>query len=137
MHITESELEKLIKDLLKIHFIYVAKEDSQKVDDYLKNLTLFTKQTPIFTQTKSIPIHCYIQNVEVSSNSFKNRFIEKGSCKVKRHYANGTNDECSWKITTHPHQISFSKDSNLFGNLRSKRWYRDKAKSLRLIELIL
>lgn len=137
MHITKSELEKLIKDLLKIHFIYVAKEDSQKVDDYLKNLTLFTEQTPIFTQTKSIPIHCYIQNVEVSSNSFKNRFIEKGSCKVKRHYENGTNDECSWEITTHPHQISFSKDSNLFGNLRSKRWYRDKAKSLRLIELIL
>lgn len=137
MHITKSELEKLIKDLLNIHFIYVAKEDSQEVDDYLKNLTLFTKQTPIFTQTKSIPIHCYIQNVEVSSNSFKNRFIEKGSCKVKRHYKNGTNDECSWKITTHPHQIPFSKASNLFGNLRTKRWYRDKAKSLRLIELIL
>lgn len=137
MHITDSELENLIKDLLKIHFIYVAKEDCQKVDDYLKNLTLFKKQTPIFTQTKSIPIRCYIQNVEVSSNSFKNRFIKKGSCKVKRHYENGTNDECSWKITTHPHQISFSKDSNLFGNLRSKRWYRDKAKYLRLIELIL
>lgn len=137
MHITESELEKLIKDLLKIHFIYVAKEDSQEVDDYLKNLTLFTKQTPIFTQTKSIPIHCYIQNKEVSPKSFKNHFIKVGSCKVKRHYENGTNDECSWKITTHPHQISFSKDSNLFGNLRTKRWYRNKAKSLRLIELIL
>ncbi len=137
MHITKSELEKLIKDLLKIHFIYVAKEDSQEVDDYLKNLTLFTKQTPIFTQTKSIPIHCYIQNVEVSSDSFKNRFIQKGSCKIKRYYKNGTNDECSWKITTHPHQISFSKDSNLFGNIRAKKWYRDKAKSLHLIELIL
>lgn len=137
MHITKSELEKLIKDLLKIHFIYVAKEDSQEVDDYLKNLTLFTKQTPIFTQTKSIPIHCYIQNKEVSSDSFKNRFIQKGSCKVKRHYKNGTNDECSWEITNNPNQISFSKDSDLFGNIRSKRWYRDKAKSLRLIELIL
>ena len=130
MHITESELEKLIKDLLKIHFIYVAKEDRKEVDDYLKNLTLFTPTT-------SIPIHCYIQNKEVSSNSFKNLFIEKGSCKVKRHYKNGTNDECSWKITTHPHQIPFSKASDLFGNLRTKRWYRDKAKSLRLIELIL
>lgn len=130
MHITDSELEKLIKDLLKIHFIYVAKEDSEKVDDYLKNLTLFTPKT-------SIPIHCYIQDEKVSPKSFKNHFIKVGSCKVKRHYENGTNDECSWKITTHPHQISFSKDSNLFGNLRTKRWYRDKAKSLRLIELIL
>lgn len=130
MHITDSELEKLIKDLLKIHFIYVAKEDSEKVDDYLKNLTLFTPRT-------SIPIHCYIQDEEVTTESFKNHFIKVGSCKVKRHYENGTNDECSWKITTHPHQISFSKDSNLFGNLRTKRWYRDKAKSLRLIELIL
>lgn len=137
MHITKSELEKLIKDLLKIHFIYVAKEDSQKVDDYLKNLTLFTKQTPIFTQTKSIPIHCYIQNVEVSSNSFKNRFIEKGSCKVKRHYENGTDDETSWKIATHPNQIPFNKNSNLFGNVRAKGWYRKKVNSLRLIELIL
>lgn len=130
MHITDSELEKLIKDLLKIHFIYVAKEDSEKVDDYLKNLTLFTPKT-------SIPIHCYIQDEEVTTESFKNHFIKVGSCKVKRYYRNGTNDECSWKITTHPHQISFSKDSNLFGNLRTKRWYRDKAKSLRLIELIL
>lgn len=130
MHITESELEKLIKDLLKIHFIYVAKEDSEKVDDYLKNLTLFTPRT-------SIPIHCYIQDEEVTTESFKNHFIKVGSCKVKRYYRNGTDDECSWKITTHPHQISFSKDSNLFGNLRTKRWYRDKAKSLRLIELIL
>lgn len=130
MHITESELEKLIKDLLKIHFIYVAKEDSEKVDDYLKNLTLFTPRT-------SIPIHCYIQDEEVTTESFKNHFIKVGSCKVKRYYRNGTDDETSWKIATHPNQISFSKDSNLFGNLRTKRWYRDKAKSLRLIELIL
>jgi hypothetical protein len=137
MHITESELEKLIKDLLKIYFIYVAKEDSQKVDDYLKNLTLFTKQTPIFTQTKSIPIHCYIQKKEVSSASFKTRFILKGSCKIKRYYKNGTDDETSWKIATHPNQIPFNSNSNLYANVRSKGWYRKKVNSLRLIELIL
>ena len=137
MHITKSELEKLIKDLLNIHFIYVAKEDSQEVDDYLKNLTLFTKQTPIFTQTKSIPIHCYIQDEEVSPESFKNHFIKVGSCKIERYYKNEKKDTTTWKIANHPHQISFSKDSDLFGNVRAKNWYRNKAQSLRLIKLIL
>lgn len=130
MHITKSELEKLIKDLLKIHFIYVAKEDRKEVDDYLKNLTLFTPTT-------SIPIHCYIQNKEVSSASFKTRFILKGSCKIKRYYKNGTDDETSWKIAPHPNQIPFNSNSNLYANVRSKGWYRKKVNSLRLIELIL
>lgn len=130
MHITDSELEKLIKDLLKIHFIYVAKEDSEKVDNYLKNLTLFTPRT-------SIPIHCYIQDEEVTTESFKNHFIKVGSCKVKRYYRNGTDDETSWNIATHPNQIPFNKNANLFGNVRAKGWYRKKVNSLRLIELIL
>lgn len=130
MHITKSELENLIKDLLKIHFIYVAKEDSQKVDDYLKNLTLFTPKT-------SIPIHCYIQDEEVTTASFKNHFIKVGSCTVKRYYKNGTDDETLWKIATHPGRIRFNKNANLFGNVRSKGWYRKKVNSLRLIELIL